>query len=461
METLAGTTDESVKKLLGDPRKAILSMTIPILISIIIGQINMFVDTIWCSSLGIDALSAISLTSSLYFLIVGIGNGIGIGASVSISRCIGADDKKGADSRARQILVIMAIISLALIPVLLVLMRPIISIIGGEEIMEECVRYITPMFLLCPITIINGVVAGILRAEGAAKKSMIVSASSAVVNMILDPILIFGFDLGLEGASTATMLSGVVSIAIGFGWYLRKKTYVCLNFKNFSFVKKELLDIFHVGIPQMVELNIMSFFNLILVMFVVSCGGTEGLAVYNTPWRIVMLAMVPASAIASAMIPVCSAALGQNDVFKARTGFYFSTKAALIFGISIAVTIAVLANYCVLLFTYEPGMEIYRDEIVKVIRIYAIFMPCYGLISIGSSMLQALRKSQYSLVSALLRNVLLIGIYAYTSTISMDAIYWGLVIGEIIGGVMMMGIALSEFRKKEKTCCIALQKIPN
>ncbi len=448
---MAEDCKKNIQILTGEPKKAIKSLVVPILISIIVGQVNMFVDTIWCSGLGINALSAISLVASLYFLVVGIGNGIGIGASVAISRCIGANDREGASSRAVQTIVLMVLVSVCLIPILLLSMGPIISIMGGGAIMDDCIEYVTPMFVLCTFTILNGVISGLLRAEGATRKAMIVNIVSVFVNMILDPILIFGLDMGLQGASLATMLSSAVAVMIGLSWYFRGKTFISLDFNNFKFRKNELWDVLYVGIPQMIELNIMSVFNLILVSLVLSCGGPDGLAVYNTPWRLVSLAMVPATALGSAMIPVCSAAFGQKDINKAKVGFDYVIKTALSFSIIIAVIIALLSGEIVLLFTYQPGMDVYRDEMAKVICIYAIFMPFYGLVSVGSSMLQALRKSQYSLVSALLRNMMLVCIFMYACTVSMDAIYWGLTIGEIIGGLMMILLAKYEFRKKELT----------
>ena len=83
---------EHVEVMLGEPHKAVLSMFMPVFIALMIGQINVFVDTVWCSSLGVDAMSAISTVSSIYFVLVGIGNGIGIGVNVAISRRIGAGD---------------------------------------------------------------------------------------------------------------------------------------------------------------------------------------------------------------------------------------------------------------------------------------------------------------------------------------------------------------------------------
>ena len=93
---MADAVTKGVQTMLGEPRRAVLSMVVPVFIALLIGYLNSLVDSVWCSSLGVNALSAINLVSSLYFFVVGIGNGIGVGLNVAISRRIGEGDRAGA-----------------------------------------------------------------------------------------------------------------------------------------------------------------------------------------------------------------------------------------------------------------------------------------------------------------------------------------------------------------------------
>lgn len=441
------TANKNVETLLGEPKKAILSMVFPILIAMIVGQVNSFVDSMWCSSLGVNALSAIGLVSSLYFLLLGVGNGTGVGINVSISRKIGEGDKEAADAYLAQLFVLMVAVSLPLIPVLLFFSDPLVVFLGGSEILSECHDYLVPIFVLSTFLILQGVLAGAMRGEGAAKRSSNINMMSAVVNIILDPIFIFGLNLGVMGASLATMMSSVFATAMMIRYYISGKSYVSFSLKGFRFRKGPIWDVMYVGIPEMLELNVMSVMNLALVSLVIGCGGSEGLTLYNTPWRFVSLVMVPAMAFASAMVPVCSAAVGQKRPEKLREGFYFTVKSDAVFGIAITILVFLLSYWIVLAFTYDAGMAQYRDEMARVTRIYALFMPWYGLIKVGSSMLSSLRKSSYSLACALLRNILLICIFYVASFHDMDWFYWGLTVGEIIGGVIMLGCAQWQFGK--------------
>ena len=125
-----------VNVLLGEPKKAIRSMVVPIFVALIVVQLNNFVDNIWCSSLGVEAVSAVSLVSTLYFFFPSTGAGIGLGLNVSISNAIGAGDRKRADECASQVFALTAITATLLIPILLLSMDPLIDLIGGTEIKD-------------------------------------------------------------------------------------------------------------------------------------------------------------------------------------------------------------------------------------------------------------------------------------------------------------------------------------
>ncbi len=442
-------TGMNVDVMLGEPRRAVLSMFLPLFIALLIGQLNAFVDAVWCSSLGMDAMSAISLCSSLYFIMVGIGNGIGIGANVAISRRIGAGDKEGAEKCASQTIISMVIISLPLIPVFYFSLSPLFTAMGGQGIMGECMAYAVPLVLMCTFTMLNGVIAGTLRGEGAANLSTRINVITAVCNMILDPVLIFVLGMGLAGASTATALSALIGVVLAYLLYRSRGTYLALRMSRPE--RAIVYDVFYVGLPQTAELVVMGLMNLILVSIVIYTGGTDGLAIYGIPWNFMTLAMVPVHALAASMVPVCSSAIGQNDRERLKAGYYFSTASAFIVAVILALFIYVFADQCMYLFTYASDTGAHREEMVHVVRIYVRFLAFYGLIFVGSSMLSCLRKSGWSLMSSFLRNVLLIVLYLIASGHGMEWIYWSLTIGEIVGGIFMILLAQVMFQRRYRS----------
>lgn len=442
-----GGRTKDLDKMLGDPKKAIKAMMVPLMVSYLVAQVNVFADTAWCSGLGSTATSAIATIFPVYWIIAGLGTGMGIGAAAAIARYLGRGDKVKAESLAVQSIILTVLISLAFMPVLYVLTPNIAFWIGAGDIAAECMTFMKPMIITGLFIILNGTISGILRSEGAATKSMIVLLTGAALNMVFDPILIYGCNMGLAGSGWATALATGVSTLIGLYWYARKKMYLELSMKHFRFKGSELKEILYVGIPRSAESLIINSMSLVQRIFVIACGGALAVAYYNLPWRFVMMAAVISMAAGSALVPVCSAALGRSNFAKAEEGYRYAFKISMISLTLLAAVLFVFADFFVIPFTYSPSMEALRPEFVRVLRIYSTFIPFVGMMDIGSSILQSLRMAQISMVSALLRNLMLIALFYFASKISMDMIYWSLAATQVAGGLMMMGLAVWGYRR--------------
>jgi len=441
----ASTTN--VEVLLGEPKKAVRYMVLPVFVALIVAQLNNFIDNIWCSSLGVEAVSAVSLVATLYFFFPSTGAGIGIGLNVTISNMLGAGDREGAGERSTEMVALVALVCVAIIPILLFSMDGLIDIIGGSEIKDLCRDYLTPLFLLCPFLVLSNVISGMLRGEGAASKSTVINILTALTNIILDPLFIFGLDMGVAGASWATMLASVVAVAVGMWYYYSGRTYVKLKFKGMRFRRSSIWDVMYVGLPQMLENNVHSFANLFLMALIIGCGGALGLTLYNVPWKTVHLLLVPAMAVSAAMIPVISAARGQKDPEKMRAAYLYSLKLCIALSLVAMAVAFVFSGFWMYLFSYTGDMAQYHDELVRILWIYIPFMVFYALITFGSSLLSAIRKSQISAATVFIRQAIFVGVIWFCCTQDMEWVYWGVTVSEIIGGVLMVAVSVYEFRE--------------
>ena len=295
--------------------------------------------------------------------------------------------------------------------------------------------------------VLNGVIAGILRSEGAAKRSTVMLLVAAVLNIILDPIFMFVLDMGIAGAGWATSISTIASMLVGLWWFARGSVYLRMSFKGFRFDLGMIRDVMLVGIPKTVETTLISVMSMIQRIFVIICGGSVGAALYNIPWRFVSLSEVVSQATGSSLIPIVSAAMGQEDHRRAADACAYSLRITLLAMTAIAVLLFVFADWAMIPFTLSESMEELRPQFAHVLRIYAVMMPFIGLIDIGSSILESLRLAQLSMISSFIRNVIIIAFLVIACTMSMDAIFYSILASEIIGGALMMGIALREFRK--------------
>lgn len=438
-----GGVSKDLERMLGDPKAAIRSMLLPLIVSYLVVQINLFADTSWCSGLGADASSAVSTISPIYWIVSGLGTGLGIGAATAIARYLGRGEKHNADRIASQTVVLSVIIGVVSTPVLFLIVDPAVRMMGAEDIMQSCRDYIYPQILAGAVIILDGTVSGVIRAEGAAKRSMVVLLVSAAVNMVLDPIFIYVLNLGLTGAGIATAVASTASAALGLWWYARGRLYLTMSFDDMRPRMADLKEILYVGIPRGTESMLISVMSMVQRIFVIACGGTSAAMFYNIPWRFVSLTEVISQAVGSALIPVCSANLGRGDFAKAEQGYRYSYTVTMVVMIAIAAVIFVFADWIIIPFTYSESMAALRPEFVHVLRIYALLIPFMGLIDIGSSILQSLRMAQISMFSSFARNILIVVLLFFASSVSLDAIYWSLVASEVFGGALMVWLARS------------------
>ena len=441
-----------VRRLTGDYKKAIWHLAMPITFAWIIQQSILLVDIFWVSGLGADSVAAISIVYPVVAVMIGIGNGLGIGASSAIARSIGRRLRREAETKAGQALLLTVIVSVVLTPVLLITMSPLIDIFGGEPIRDICIAYALPLYVSVFIVILNGVFIGMIRGEGDGRRSMYVQVLSAVVNTILDPILIYGLDMGVAGVAWAFVISTGLSTFLAIYWYfIKKDTYLRITKGDLRYRKMEMRSVLKVGFPEATELSVINFFNLFLNAIVILVAGNIGLALYSTAWRAVYILMIPAQAMGGAMVAVCSAQMGARKCSCVRRTFNYGIRKAVQILTVLAIILFVLADPVASVFTYEEGLYAHRGELARIIRIFCFLMPPMALVYVGSSLLQALENAHIALLSSFLRNVMLVlmfALMAYTIATA-DSLWFIYVIGEYIGGAMMLGLALWKLRAYE------------
>lgn len=444
---MSSASGKDLETMLGEPHKALLSMAVPLIISYLIIELNTFMDISWCSGLGSACTSAVSSISPMAWIATGLGTGIGVGAAAAIATKLGTGDRTKANSLASQTIVISIVLALVTTVLMMFLIDPVVDMMGVTDIREECHEYITPMIIGSVFIVLNGTVAGMLRGEGSAKRSTYVLVTAALTHMVLDPVFIYGLGMGLTGAAVATVIGMGFGAALGLSWYFRGKTEARLSFRRYRPKADEMAYILGVGIPRSFEIFIVAIMSMIQRIFVVECGGTEAAMFYNIPWNFVTLAQSVSMSLGSALIPISAAAIGMGLTAKSESAFKMAMKWALVSMTVIAVVLFVFADVAMLPFTYSSGMTEYREEFVHVMRIYMLIVPCMGAIDVASSMLQSMRRAQQSMISSFIRNFLLVIALVWACTVSLDAIYWSLVVCEYIGAGLMVGLAVIGTRK--------------
>ena len=420
--------------ILGDPRKSLIAMVVPIAIGMIVQSLNNFVDAIWVSGLGTAALAATGVVFPFFFILIGIGNGLGVGASQAIARRIGVGDKEGASRVAAQVLVMGVIVGFVITAVFALFPEQIFSAAGAGDYIDETMEYGVPIMVCSPIYMLSFIFSVLLRSEGDARKSMTIQIAGVVVHLVMDPVLIFGLGLGLEGAAIASALSALMAAGIAVRYYRRGDMYVTLSFRGFRFDRELDRDIMRVGLPASLEMILISISTLFMNLIIESVDPVNGVAIYTTGWRILDLLMVFAVSFGSALVPISAAAYGQRSYERIKAVYVYALKYGIALMVTIAIVAIVAAPVLVHMFTYTGSAEALAEEMTRFVRIGCLFLPFCMVGILTSSLFQSVGKGLWSMGATMLRNFLRIPLcYAMVPMMSLTMIWWGVTAGEIIG----------------------------
>ncbi|UCF71264.1 MAG: MATE family efflux transporter [candidate division WOR-3 bacterium] len=429
-----------VRTLLGNPKKAIVRLSIPMIIAMSVQTIYSFVDAIWVSGLGPDALSAVGFFFPFFFMIIALATGLGVGAAAAISRRIGSRDKPGADAVAAHAMVMMFIVSIIVSVPCFFSIGPIFSRLGAGRVAPMATAYAQVMLLGTIVIFFAHIASALLRAEGDVRRAMYAMVGGAALNIILDPVFIYSLNLGVAGAAWASIISMSVSSSLLFYWVcIRKDTYVSITLKGFSFARSILHDILKVGLPSSIMQIAMAFSVFLLNLIAVKVGGTDGVAIFTTGWRVTMFASLPLIGMATAVVSVTGAAYGAREYTKVDVAHGYAVRVGILIELIVATLTYVFARQITALFATSGEAGRIAGELAVFIRTMCLYYPAAALGILSSALFQGIGKGMYSLVITMIRTIILVAplAYIYADVLGMDlpGIWWGIVTGNTIGGI--------------------------
>jgi putative MATE family efflux protein len=435
----------------GDPRVAIWKLSGPMIVAMLLMAVYNLADAIWVAGLGPDALAAVGFVAPLFMVLIGLSNGLGAGITSVVSRRIGARDKTGADRAAVHALLIAITVAILLTVLLVPSIGPIVVLMGGESVSDLAVEYGGIVFLGTIFFLAVHCSYAILRAEGDTRRTMYAMAASSILNIVLDPILIYGAGLGVAGAALATVISVASVAGVLTYWFLGKKdTYVRLSFREFRPERRTVHDILGVGLPASIEYLLMSMVVIINNGILVTVAGTDAVAVYTSGWRIVMFAIVPLIGITTSLVSVSGAAYGAREYEKIRVALSFSLKIGVAMALVTSSLTYILAPEITSLFTYTPESAYLAPAFILFFQTMCLFYPFVPFGMFSSSVFQGTGHGITSLVINLLRNLVFIVVFTYLLGIVFGlgelGVYFGIVAGNILGtsaGYIWVNVFLS------------------
>ncbi len=444
-EPIKSNSTRGVKTLLGDPKKAIRKLSGPMIIAMLVQTLYNIVDSIWVSGLGSDRLAAVGLFFPVFMIIISFASGISVGGSSAISRKIGAENKRLADTAAGHTLFMGILIAVLITIIILPLLREIFLSMGAETSVVELIAGYGKIIVGGTIILVfNNIASGILRGEGDTKRVMYAMGLGSILNIILDPIFIYTLNLGINGAAWATLASMSVTSLLAFYWlFIKKNTFISFHFNSLKFNGKIIKEILRVGIPASLSQMSMAAAIFILNYFIIKSDGTDGVAVFTSTWRIIMIGLVPLLGISIGVTAVTGAAFGAKKPKKLATGYFYGIKFGILSEILIVSLIFIFASQLAYLFTYSKDTAHISGSLIKTLRQLVWFLPFVPMGILTSSMFQGIGKGEYSLILTITRTLVLQILFSWLLGVRLNYGLSGICLGVVSGNITASLIAVS------------------
>ena len=427
----------NVDVMLGNPKRALLKMSLPLIVSLLISSFYNLIDAAWVSGLGADALAGVGFFTPIFMVLVGFGNGLGAGASFAISKYIGEENKLKADNASIHSILFDIIVSLILTIALLVFLNPILKIMGAGQTINYAADYGMILLIGSIFIILSNALYGVFRGEGDSKRPMYAMIASAILNIILDPIFIYTLNLGVRGAAIATLISAVFVILILIYWfYIKKDTYLKPNLSNFNFNKDISRDIIKVGIPASIQLLNNAFFAAVFSALLVYVGSTDSVAVYSTGWRIVIISTTPLLAIGTALISVIAANFGAKNYKNIQIAHRYAMKVSLMLAVVVMVFTNVFAGEISSIFTSGGSSARISAELTSFIAWIVIYYPTMAVGVPSTYVFQGIGKGITAMFQTIMRETGFTIFFAVLFAVVLNYGVWGAWMGIVLGEIV-------------------------
>ncbi len=429
-----------VTLLKGDPKTAIIKLSVPMIVAMLLMSTYNLVNAIWVAGLGSDALAAVGFITPLFMILIGLANGLGAGVTSVVSRRIGAGDTRGANTAAVQAALVSIGISIIISLVLIATSKPLMLLFGAGETADLAVEYGNIIFAGTILILLTHMAYAILRGEGDTKRTMYVMGASSILNIILDPIFIYTFGWGIAGAAWGMIVSLILVILVQVYWFfVRKDTYVTLSRDVDLSDYRNVRDILAIGLPASCEFFLMAVLAIFINSILVMVADTDAVAVYTAGWRVVMFAIIPLVAIATSVVAVTGAAYGGRHYEKFPIIHNFSVLLGMVIASAIAVLTFLFSHQMAFIFTYSADGAHLAPSIAAFLATMCFFYPFVSPGIMSSSIFQGTGRGMSSLILNIFREIVFMASAAYILAVVLGfgehGVWWGIVIGDILGGI--------------------------
>lgn len=430
--------------------KLLISMSLPMMVSMLVQALYNIVDSLFVARISEDALSAVSLAFPIQTLMIALSGGTAVGLGTLLSRALGEKNYKRVSAIATNGVFLISVIYAIFLIIGLFAVEPFFaSQTKDAEIMKYGVDYLR-VVCICSIGLCCQMIfEKLLQSTGKTTLSMVTQLIGAVINIILDPIFIFGYfgvpKMGVAGAAIATVIGQIIAAIVAILLNFKKNTEIKFEFKGFRPSRHIIGQIYVIGIPSIIMQSIGSIMvygmNQILMAFT-----STATAVFGAYFKLQSFIFMPIFGLNNGLVPI----IAYNYGARKRERVIKAIKLGMIYAVSIMfvgiIVFQLIPDVLLNMFDASEQMLTIGIPALRIISIHFVFA---GFCIIAGSACQALGNAVYSMITSICRQllVLLPAAHLLSKLGDVNYVWWAFPIAELMSVVLNIGF-LTRTNKK-------------
>ncbi|MBD5111279.1 MAG: MATE family efflux transporter [Ruminococcaceae bacterium] len=379
---------------------ALLKLGIPTMVGMLISALYNAIDAYFVGGLGMSQMGAVSVVFPIVQIIIGLGMMFGAGASSYVSRLLGMGDNEQANKTASTSLFSGLLVGAIIIIGIMVFLDPVLTSLGSTETILPYARAYAKIYVTGSIVnIFTVMMNNLLTAQGAAKFTMIAMLTGSIVNIILDPVMIYGLDLGIEGAAIATVISLCINMALYIGYIAKKKGVLSFSVKNIAPSKTIYAEVLKIGIPVLM-FQILASAAMGSINTAAKPYGDYAVAAMGAVTRIMTVVIYVVFGFLKGFQPFAGYNYGAKKFDRLKKSIKLCMVWTTVFCIIAAIVLIIFANPIVSLFGTDMEMVGLAE---KALRLNAVLFVTFGFQMVYASLYLAIGKSLIGSILSLSR----------------------------------------------------------
>ncbi|GAA0220532.1 MATE family efflux transporter [Metaclostridioides mangenotii] len=443
---------DSSQNILGtDPiGKLLLKYSVPAIIGMMVNALYNVVDRIFIGNIpgvGPMAITGLGVTMPIMSIIIAFGTLIGVGSTTNVSIKLGEGRRDKAECIVGNAISLAVILGIVITIFGTIFLNEILTIFGASEgTIGYAKSYMSIILIGAAFNIMSMMFSNLLRGDGNPKLSAIIMTVGCFMNIILDAIFIFVFNMGIQGAALATIISQATSSMWGLSYYLRGKSNVEFKKSNLNLNKAIIKTIFAIGMApfamQLANSMVQLMFNTSLKKY----GGDLSIGAMATISSINMLFVMPAYGFVQGMQPIVGFNYGAKKYDRAKKTLKISLSLATVVFILGALFVQLAPQVLVGAFNKDQQL---MSITINGLRKYAFAMPIIGISIVGSNFIQSIGKAKMSMILGLLRQVLVLipMILILPNFLGLNGIWFAQPTADIVSAIVTGIVLIREIRK--------------